>query len=518
MPDRPYQTQLFTDVRRAIIEGNRRILVVLPTGGGKGYLAARMLEMAAAKGTDSIFFAAQRELIFQLSKQLERLSVPSQITMAGVENEFQSGQEFMASTMVRLIAKDTLWSRGFKRKTTPIPPAKIVHYDEAHGSLAKTTQVMLEHFGQSIIIGWTATPCRSDNKPLGSFYDCMVKGATYKELQDDGFLVPCRVVAPDRPDLKGLTSSRGDYAKAALEKRMNRDEMVGSIIEEWQKHNDGSTSTICFAAGVAHSIHIRDQFRSIGISAEHIDGKTEDTEREDIMGRCNDGLIRVVCNYGVMTTGVDIPRLKHMICARPTKSFALWRQMGGRIQRPFEGYKTCLIQDHSDNCLIFGYPDEDVDWVIDGDEDIAKAHAEKKKKENKGAKPFACEKCKAVYTGPHCPNCGHKPERKGEDLEMSDGQLKELERTKANKEATIDDKQKFWDACLGQAIGKRLKVGAAAHRYKEHFGVWPTHKLQNVPRNSQWQMKAAEFYHDVIKPAKQEAEAEYAKSQGELSF
>ena len=517
MADRPYQTKLFTDVRRAIVQGNRRILVVLPTGGGKGYLAARMLEMAAAKGSDSIFFAAQRELIFQLGKQLEKLNVPSQTIMAGVDNEYESGDHFVSASMVRLIAKDTLWSRGFKRKKIEIPPAKIVHYDEAHGSLAKTTQVMLEHFGESIIIGWTATPCRSDNKPLGSFYDCMVKGATYKELQDDGFLVPCRVIAPDRPDLKGLSSSRGDYAKAALEKRMNRDEMVGNIIEEWKIHSKGR-STVCFAAGVAHSIHIRDQFLSIGIPAEHVDGKTEDTEREDIMGRVADGTTTVLCNYGVATTGVDIPRLKCMICARPTKSFGLWRQMAGRVQRPFPGNDEALIIDHSDNCLIFGYPDEDVDWVIDGDGDIAKAHAERKKQEKQGSEPAHCVKCHTVYRGSHCPSCGHKPERKSEDLEMTKGHLKELERDKANKEATIADKQKFWDACLGEAIGKRLKVGAAAHRYKERFGVWPTHKIQNVPRSSQWQMKATEFYHEVVKPAKQKAQSEYANSQEEFTF
>jgi superfamily II DNA or RNA helicase len=518
MPDRPYQTKLFTDVRRAIVQGKKRILVVLPTGGGKGYLAARMLEMAATKGSDSIFFAAQRELIFQLGNQLAKLDVPSETIMAGVKNEYQDGRDFMKASMVRLIAKDTLWSRAFKNSKIEIPPAKIVHYDEAHGSLAKTTQVMLEHFRESIVIGWTATPCRSDNKPLGSFYDCMVKGPTYKELQDDGFLVPVKVIAPDRPDLKGISAARGDYAKAALEKRMNRDEMVGSIVGEWKKHNK-DRSTVCFAAGVAHSIHIRDEFRAAGITAEHVDGKTEDAEREDIMGRVADGATMVLCNYGVATTGVDIPRLKYMICARPTKSFSLHRQMGGRIQRPFEDHDHCMIQDHSDNCLIFGYPDEDVEWVIDGDVDIAKEHAERKKKEKESTDPFRCEKCQAVYRGPHCPSCGHKPEKKGEKIDMTKEQLKELDRKKANKEATTMDKQKFWDQCLGWAVGKRVKVGAAAHRYKERFGVWPASNIQNVPRQSQWQMNATAFYMDVVKPAKELAAREAAEAaQEEFAF
>ena len=192
--------------------------------------------------------------------------------------------------------------------------------------------------------------------------------------------------------------------------------------------------------------------------------------------------------------------------------------MGGRIQRPYEGIESALIQDHSDNCLVFGYPDEDVDWVIDGDGDIAKEHAERKKKEKEGTDPFRCEKCQAIYRGPHCPSCGHKPEKKGEKIDMTKEQLKELERKKANKEATVQDKQKFWDQCLGWAVGKRIKIGAAAHRYKERFGVWPANNIQNVPRHSQWKMNALSFYMDVVKPANELAEREAVEAQEELSF
>jgi len=518
MADRPYQTRLFTDVRRAIHAGHRRILVVLPTGGGKGYLAARMLQMAAVKNNDSVFFAAQRELITQLGAQLERLGVPSQVIMANHKDEYTSAEDYAAASLVKLVAKDTLWARAFRSKKIDLPAGKIVHIDECHGSLAKTYQAILDSYSDSVIIGWTATPCRSDGRPLGEFYDVMVKGSSYKELQDDGFLVPVRAIAPDRPDLKGLKTARGDYAQGALEQRMNRDEMVGNIIEEWMKHANGR-STVVFASGVQHSLHIRDEFRAAGIKAEHVDGKTDEAERNEIMERTRSGENVVLCNYGVATTGVDIPRLKYMVCARPTKSFALWRQMGGRIQRPFERHDHCMIQDHSDNCLVFGFPDEDVDWQIDGNEDIGKSHQEKKKKEPKSSDPSRCMKCSTMYRGPHCPNCGYKPEIQPEAVEMSKEALKELERKKANKAATITDKQKFWDECLGWAIYKRVKVGAAAHRYREKYGVWPK-GLENIPRNSQWQMKANEFYGAVVKPAKEamKQEMESMANDGEFAF
>jgi DNA repair protein RadD len=512
--DRPYQTSLFSNVRKAVLSGHKRVLVVLPTGGGKGYITARMMQMAAGKGRNSIFFGAQRELIHQVGKQLERLSVPSNVIMSGVESTYDSFESFAAGARNTIIAKDTLWARAFRSSKIQLPDADVIHIDEAHGSLAKTYQAILASYPDAIVVGWTATPCRADNKPLGSFYTTMVQGATYKELQGEGFLVPVRMIAPDRPDLKGLKSSRGDYARGDLETRMNRDSMVGNLVEEWRKHNQGR-QTIVFAAGVAHSIHIQQQFHSIGVASAHIDGTMETAEREDILGRAKDGLIDVITNYGVLHTGVDIPAWKYMICARPTKSFGLWRQMGGRIQRPFEDHDHCFIQDHSDNGIVFGYPDEDVEWEIDGNMDIAKKHNEKKAKESGSKENYPCEKCKTLYRGVRCPNCGHKPERRGEEIAMTKGQLKELERAEANKRATPLEKQAYWDQCLGWAIGTNKVIGAAAHRYRQKYGVWPRN-LENVPRASQWGMKGKDFYARVIAPARNDAKRGVEEAQGAL--
>ncbi len=809
--DRPYQTRTIEAIRKQIGLGKRRILVAAPTGCGKGYIASRVMEMCREKGSPNVFFAAQRELIYQLQAQLDRLTVPSRVIMAGVKDEFHSYDE--ADTDCWLVAKDTLNARAFQRSKIAPPAAKLIQVDEAHQSLADVYQAIMGHYSDSIVLGWTATPCRTDGRGLGEYFDCMIQAVTYSELQKDGWLVPVRVFAPDRPDLKGMKVSRGDYAKGQLEKRMNRDEMVGSIIEEWKK-NANDRQTVVFASGVQHSIHIRNEFLKIGVPCEHIDGKMKTDQREEVMAGVRDGSTTVVCNYGVMTTGVDVPSLKYMVCARPTKSFLLWRQMGGRIQRPADGHDHCCIargslvltdrgnvpiedvklddlvwdgvdfvshygilykgtqtaimysgltatpdhkvltdegwktiaaaagrnkrlvrgsigrtpvrvsdhsnphdsrprctdgsrsgllamwgtfvdslsqlgaaatsglqmlpsglgrtlprmalstrcppipsmhrperhwifalrragnrvsfqdslrgcvldsgtswnskeepeyhdrpdkqqwalragqsamgnsqpanekprtvhskkftvsqipcrvpgrgirqklsrsaissglnsstdcgtmavevfdivncgprsrfcvngvivanciQDHSDNALHFGFPDEDVEWSLaakDRAQDLPRTERNSVETDELTVKdPYACEKCGAKYRGPHCPACGHIPQRSGKEVGMSKGDLKELERSKCNAAATPMDKQKTWDECLGWAVGTNKKVGAAAWRYKDKYGVFPNSRIQNTPRNSQWQMMARDFYREVIKPAKEQNKKEFA--------
>ena len=514
---RPYQNNFISRVEEAARGGAKRIVGVLPTGAGKGYISATLAMKSAAKGNENVFFAAQRELIFQMGNQLDRLSVPHFKLMAGVQNEYEGYEDAVASSLVTLAAKDTLWSRGFKKGWVKPPPAKLVQIDECHGAITNTYKAIMEHYNDAWQIGFTATPCRADGKDLSMQFDAMVIGPTYKELQDQGFLIPCKVFAPDRPDLKGMYGK--DYSLKELDRRMNKAPLIGSIVNEWMRHADGR-STVVFASSVDHSLHLRERFRWIlgrnsdgSERCEHVDGRMEQAKRDDIMQRVKDGSVTVLCNYGVAHTGVDVPRWKYLICARPTKSFSLWRQMGGRIQRPFENHDEAVIQDHSDNAFRFGYPDEDVSWELNTDKKAESLSRTERNRPPHRPKeepaPFQCPSCLVPYRGYKCPSCGFVFEKKGKDVEMQAGELKHLERKRVNAQSSRLDKQRFWDKfCLGWAIGANKKVGAAAHRYKDRFGVWPPNFIQNVPRSSQWKMNAREFYRAVVKPEQKKLKRE----------
>ena len=76
-----------------------------------------------------------------------------------------------------------------------------------------------------------------------------------------------------RPDLTGVRVERGDYVEAQLAERVNTAELVGDIGTHWLKLGE-RPPTVCFATGVEHSVAIRNEFRRLGVMAEHIDGGT----------------------------------------------------------------------------------------------------------------------------------------------------------------------------------------------------------------------------------------------------
>lgn len=493
----PHQERAVPIVYQKAREGARRILLVGPTGMGKMVLAAYFMAKTSERGRNSLFLADIRELIGQCQEKLHAYGVDAGIVMA------QS--DARNDDLAQIASKDTLWSRAFRTDKMLTPKANLLLVDEAHKSRAETWTKVIEHYRDAVVLGFTATPCRQDGKGLGALWDEMVIVATYRELREAGVIVPCKIYAPHVPDMKGVPTVAGDYSMPEVRKRMDKVTLVGDIVKDWRKRADGR-QTVCFASGVEHSIHILNQFRKHGIACEHLDSKNVDwRQREDVLGRLHDGLVQVVTNYGILTTGWDEPSVSCMICARPTRSLQLWRQMAGRVLRsdPGSNKKDAIILDHSGAVFRHGFPDDDIDWELTQDSNVHEKVKEKLKKEaREGKDPYACPTCATVYRGPQCPGCGYKPTVQERAVPMKVGELTEVERIKAQevrrRTHTLEQKQQAWDDVIGWAIGNNRKTGAAAHRYRELYGAYPANELKRVPRGKrQWNMPAREFYEEM---------------------
>ena len=95
--------------------------------------------------------------------------------------------------------------------------------------------------------------------------------------------------------------------------------------------------------------------RRRGRNAAFISGETRRATRRYLIEQFRSGQVQILCNYGVLTTGFDAPKIRAIVIARPTTSVVLYEQMIGRGMRgPANGGTVeCLVIDLADNITRF---------------------------------------------------------------------------------------------------------------------------------------------------------------------
>jgi superfamily II DNA or RNA helicase len=336
---------------------------------------------------------------------------------------------------------------------------------------------LVQAYPDAIILGLTATPCRTDGRGLGNVFQTLIQGPSVAELIRSGHPVPPKIYAPMRPDLSGISVARGDYVESQLAQRMNTAQLVGDIVEHWHRLGEGRP-TVVFTVTVAHSLHLRNEFRRSGVLAEHIDGSTPVEERKSILARFAIGSVDIICNCAVLTEGWDRPEASCLILARPTRSLGLYSQIIGRILRPAPGKTDALILYHSGAVFAHGFPDDEIAWTLRTDQ-----RAENVSQAKRGTDPHTpalttCPECFGVrFEGKPCTLCGWHPVRVPKPIEIVDGELGEVLRDRT-VHVSPRDTLTFYRELLGILAEKRrrnptVKEGWAAYKFKEKFGHWP---------------------------------------------
>lgn len=467
---RDYQQKMIEGVRASLAKGNKAVCLTAPTGSGKTHVAAEIIEKAKDKGSNVLFLAPRRELVYQLCEKLDAARIVYGVIMAG---ESQS-----VYPQVQVASVSTLHARAIQRNKIELPPASVVIVDECHWGVGGRNQKIIEHYKNSgsIVIGLSATPATTSGKALGVLYDDLVLGPSVRELTNQGYLVPAKYFAGEKPDLDGIKVTAGDFNQKQLGERVNQPKLIGDVVTNWARIAQGR-QTFVFAVNVAHSMSLREEFASIGVESEHIDGTTPLDERAEIMRRLKSGQIQVLVNVGVMTYGVDFPPVSCIAMACPTKSIIKYMQCIGRGLRTFDGKQDCYVLDHG-GCVDnpdLGFVDDPRPWSLEGDTTVQ----ERQQSAGKEAKPIDCPKCKAQFKAAKvCPNCGHEMGgRYKKAIEALEAELKEVKRDKSRKVENWDMRQKsnFFAELKRYGQEKGYKPGWAAMKYRERLGVWPNH-------------------------------------------
>jgi DNA repair protein RadD len=376
-------------------------LIVVPTGGGKSLIIAKLIEDALSyPGTRILMLTHVAELIEQNAKELIGL-------LPGVDLGIYSaslGQK-RYDRQVTFAGIQSIWERAFDM----VPAPDLVLIDEAH-LVPKNTTTRYGKFLDDLrtcnpdvkVVGLTATPYRLDSGYLhkgdGAIFDGIAYDIPVGMLMDKGYLAPLvSKGAKSKIDLTNVGMRGGEFIESQLATAASDPELVKATVEEIVRFGQDRRSWLVFASGVNHAEMIKAEMAVHGVDAEVVTGADNKTDRRQRIEDFKALRLRCLINVGVLTAGFNHPATDLVAMVRATASPGLYVQIAGRGTRLAPGKADCLLLDFGGNVERHGF----IDAVLIKDKKQGSGGNEAPAKE--------CPECQAmVPTGLRYCACGHK--------------------------------------------------------------------------------------------------------------
>ena len=394
---RPYQRDLLQQVQTALAADTKaRVMMQLPTGGGKTVIAGALLDDWLTDGRKAVWLTHRRELAEQTCRMLTDAHISAMTDVKwtpGTDAPAMSGGAviLMAQTVSRRTDGMEVWN-GYNADD-------LMVIDEAHHAAAEGWERAMKQW-PGRIIGMTATPWRLSKKEgFDHLFDELLCGPQVADLQAADWLCDAQTLLPppEQRIIGGEVDHTGDYTELGIERANRSDVMTAGVLNFWQK-DFGDRPTIAYAVSVDHAHNLASVFNDAGIPAAVILGDTSSEERNKAIAGFREGTLKVLVNVVVATEGFDLPDASCIVIARPTMSLALYLQMVGRGLRPKDDGRDCLILDLAANSEKHGLPEEHRKWSL-----------EPRGIESPGEAPVVwCPQCETVSpaTSHHCRGCG----------------------------------------------------------------------------------------------------------------
>ena len=388
-------------INNLINNANARMLVHMPTGSGKTKTTSEaIIDFIRTKIPEDgfvLWFAHSAELCSQAYESLVEIwklkgdyPLPIYKLFGDEKYDINLLSEKRAVIFIGFQKFDSLLKSKKKElekfRSNIAYNTKLVIIDEAHKSLANTYIKAIEYVSSQIdcrLVGLTATPGRSNdindknNVILAEIFNNNLISIRDKKkmriknvleyLQNEQVLakinhksIEVNIKDFDTEQIQRIINegilNEKDIDKLAVSPYRNR--IIVDEIEKCLLEPDKDLILV-FACSTGHCVLLKKLLEMRNINSEFILGNTSIIERNKRINDFKSGKLKVLINFGVLTTGFDAPKLKTLIIARHTNSMILYSQMVGRALRGPRngGNETNYIIDLIDNISNLGKAD-----------------------------------------------------------------------------------------------------------------------------------------------------------------
>jgi superfamily II DNA or RNA helicase len=392
-----FQVRIKDELIKQILNNILKTIIHMPTGSGKtktvlASLVEYNLKTKFLHDNFLIWLAHSDELCDQAKESFENLwSSYGTVDLPLIRLKDQSLEEIKLHSKGIIICTYAKLHRlrmndnGSRILEYIRTKSKFIIADEAHMVPAQTFRASIEFITKldySVLIGLSATPggyYAEQTEELANYFlknKISITDENYKELEGDEpilYLQKIDVLAKIKP-YQVKTDFNFEFTQEEREQILNSfDEGLNpELIKKMGEHTERNIciygelrslyekgfNTIVFACSLKHAKLLHRICILTKMKVAKIDDKTRAQQRRKIVKDFKNGDIKIIFNYGVLSTGFDAPGTEAILIARPTTSPVIYSQMLGRGLRgpKFGGKSECLLIDLKDN--LIGLPDE----------------------------------------------------------------------------------------------------------------------------------------------------------------
>lgn len=344
-----YQREMLEQLAVERTHGRHRNLLVAATGTGKTVVAAFDYRNTCrlVGGRPRMLFVAHREEILRqaLRTYREVLRDPDFGDILSGTHEPEHYDHLFA-TIDSVTSRNLLLTWGAAHWHTVV-------VDECHRLAADRFDVFARTAQPAILLGLTATPERSDGKPLTPYFDNRPDGSPAVELRlwhalDLQLLAPFEYYAcDDETDFSSVPWDQPGEREAIANLVDANDVRARLVVNEWRRlvAEPRRSRALVFCVSVAHAEFMTEWLNRVGLPSACVVGATPPDERRRAPQRLTSGDLCALVTVDLYNEGVDLPLVDTLLLLRPTQSPVLFQQQLGRGLRLAPQKESCLVLD-----------------------------------------------------------------------------------------------------------------------------------------------------------------------------